>query len=358
MHSWEPVLPSLSVVIPTHQRPESLLSVLDALAHQEAVDLQRVEVVVICDGLGDPAFEAVQRGWYPMRLRLADQRQQGPAAARNHGLALSTGQVVVFLDDDVIPDRDFLSVHQRAHEEDPALAAIGPLLPPPGHGTPWVRWEGRTVAEQYAAMARGDWEVSPRQFYTGNASVRRAHLVRAFGFDVTFPRGEDVELAFRLRERGLHFAFLPDATARHLAERSYASWVAMAESYGHFEVRMGRDRGHQDLLEAVSREFHTLHPLTRLLAQASIRNPIVARIAARVGRPVSLLCDRLGAPRLSDAALSAVFNAARMTGFAGEVGGAGPALRLLDGTDIGWPADASMAPAPAEAGAPEAAPQS
>lgn len=340
-----PVLPSLSVVIPTHERPESLLRVLDALAHQEGVDLQRVEVVVVCDGLGDPAFEAVQRGWYPMRLRLADQRQQGPAAARNHGLALSTGQLIVFLDDDVIPDRGFLSVHQRAHAEDHDLAAIGPLLPPPGHGTPWVRWEGRTVAEQYAAMARGDWEVSPRQFYTGNASVRRGHLVKAFGFDVTFPRGEDVELAFRLRERGLRFVFLPDAKAEHLAQRSYGSWVRMAESYGHFEVRMGRDRGHQDLLQAVAEEYHRLHPLTRLLARASIHRPLVARAAAAAARPLSLVCDRVGAPRLGQAALSAVFNAVRMTGFAGEVGGARPALSLLDGATIGWPADASMAPA-------------
>ncbi len=339
------MLPSVSVVIPTRQRPESLLRVLDALAHQTAMDMQRVEVVVVCDGVGDPAFEAVQRGWYPMRLRLADQQRQGPAAARNHALALSTGQLIVFLDDDVVPEPHFLSVHQKAHEHDQELVAIGPLLPPPGHGTPWVRWEGKTVAEQYAAMARGEWEVSPRQFYTGNASVRRVHLVKAFGFDVTFPRGEDVELAFRLRDRGLHFTFLPEAEAQHLAERSYESWVAMAEAYGHFEVRMGRDRGHQDLLEAIAREFHTRHPLTRALARASIRNPIVARAAARAARPISLMCDRIGAPGLGGAALSATFDAVRLTGFADEVGGSRPTLLLLDRAAFGWPADASMAPA-------------
>ncbi len=340
------MLPSVSVVIPTHQRPESLLRVLSALARQTAIDMQRVEVVVVCDGVGDPAFEAVQRGWYPMRLRLADQQQQGPAAARNHGLALSTGQLIVFLDDDVVPEPEFLSVHLNAHEDDQDLVAIGPLLPPPGHGTPWVRWEGQTVAQQYAAMARGDWEVSPRQFYTGNASVRRVHLVKAFGFDVTFPRGEDVELAFRLRERGLHFAFLPEAKAQHLAERSYESWVSMAESYGHFEARMGRDRGHQDLLESIAREFHTRHLLTRILARASIRNPLVARAAARAALPVALICDRLRAPRLGAAALSATFDAVRMTGFADEVGGSRPTLALLDGAAFGWPADGSMAPAP------------
>lgn len=338
---------SLSVVIPTHQRPDSLVRVLEGLSRQQDVDLQRVEVVVVCDGIGDPGFEAVQRGWYPMRLQLAQQERQGPAAARNHGIALSTGQLVVFIDDDVVPDPRLLSVHQRAHEDDQDLVAIGPLLPPSGHGTPWVRWEGSTVAEQYAAMARGDWEVSPRQFYTGNASVRRVHLVKAFGFDVTFPRGEDVELAFRLRERGLRFAFLPEATAQHLAQRSYSSWVHAAEEYGRFEVRMGRDRGHQDLFNAVTREFHQLHPLSRFLARLSIRNPAIARLAASAAQPASLLADRAGAPGLGQAALSAAFNAVRLTGFAAEVGDVRPALALLNGAER-WPADASVAPGPAE----------
>lgn len=338
---------SLSVVIPTHQRPESLVRVLDALSHQEEVDLQRVEVVVVCDGIGDPAFEMVQRGWYPMRLQLAQQERQGPAAARNHGIALSTGQLIVFLDDDVVPGARLLGVHQRAHEDDAELVAIGPLLPPSGHGTPWVRWEGSTVAAQYEAMARGEWEVSPRQFYTGNASVRRSHIVKAFGFDVTFPRGEDVELAFRLRDRGLHFTFLPEATAQHLAERSYASWIAAAEDYGRFEVRMGRDRGHQDLLDAVTREFHHLHPMSRVLARAAIRNPAVAHLAAWAARPASLLAQRAGAPALGQYALSAAFNAVRLTGFAAEVGATRPALALLNRVER-WPADASVAPAPAE----------
>lgn len=321
---------SISVVIPTHQRPGPLRQVLDALACQRGMDLDRVEVVVVCDGRGDAALEATRPDRYPMRVRLVDQERQGPAAARNHGLALATNELIVFLDDDVVPGPDFLNVHARCHEQASDLVAIGPLLPPPGHGSPWVRWEGRTVAEQYAAMARGDWDVTPRQFYTGNASVRRIHLLNASGFDVTFPRGEDVELAFRLEARGLRFQFLPEAKADHRAARPYRSWVAMAESYGRFEVRMGRDRGQQGLFWSFLREFQQLNPWTRWLARAAIHRPLVGRLATGVALPVALLADRLHAPRVADAALSAAFNAVRLVGFAAEVGGARPALRLLD----------------------------
>lgn len=352
----KPVLPSISVVIPTRQRAESLLRVLEALAGQQDVDQQRVEVVVVCDGVEDPAFEAVQRGWYPMRLRLADQQQQGSAAARNHALALSTGQLIVFLDDNAIPSAHFLSVHQQAHQNDDKLAAIGPLLALTDHATPWVRWERRTAAEQYHAASQPAGEVSPRQFSTGNASVRRAHLVNAFGFDVSFARGDDIELAFRLRDRGLHFVFLPEAAAEHHPDRSYASWVERAETWGHFEVRMGRDRGHRDLLDTLAREFQVLHPMTRWLGRASMRRPALARAVAGAARPVALLADRLHAPGLAEAALGASFNAVRLAGFAAEVGGPRPALSLLYDRG-GWPSDATMAPAAPESQASQAAPR-
>lgn len=325
--------PTVSVVIPTHRRPDSLVRVLEALSHQQGVDLHQVEVIVVCDGIADPAFEAVQRGWYPMRLSLAEQERQGTAAARNHGLALSTGQLIVFLDDDVLPGPRLLAIHQHAHEGVQDLVAIGTVLPPPDDSAPWVCWEARKVAERYAALARGEREVSPRHFNTGNASVRRSHLLKAFGFDVTFSRGEDVELAFRLRERGLRFALLPEATAQHLAVGSYAARLAAAEDEGRFEGRMWADRGHQDLLDAVAREFHELHPLSRFLGRVAIRNPSVAHLAAWAARPASLLAERASVPRLGERALSAAFNAVRLTGFAAEIGHARPALALLNSAD-------------------------
>lgn len=342
---------SISVVIPTHQRAQSLLRVLDALGRQQCVDLEQVQVVVVCDGIGDPALQILQRTRYPMRVTLAEQQRQGPAAARNHAIALCTGALIAFLDDDVIPGEDFLRVHLRAHEEDDQLVAIGPLLTPPGHGTPWVRWEGQTVAKQYAAMARGDWAVSPRQFYTGNASVRRVHLVEASGFDVTFLRGEDVELAFRLQDRGLHFLFLPEAIVEHRAVRSYSSWLSTAESYGHVDVRLARDRHQQGLLDAVAREFRALHPITRWLGRTSIRRPLVARVSAWAARPIAVVADRLHIPRVGEIALSGAFNAVRLTGFAAELGGGSPALSLLNDGEVRRQGVPSASGAPQEPGA-------
>jgi len=66
---------------------------------------------------------------------------------------------------------------------------------------PWVRWEQEMLMKQYKALLRKDWPATARQFYTGNASVRRSHIVAAGGFDEGFRRAEDVELAYRLDKR-------------------------------------------------------------------------------------------------------------------------------------------------------------
>ena len=84
------------------------------------------------------------------------------------------------------------------------------------------------LAKQYKAMTRGDCEATARQFYTGNASVLRRHLLAVGGFDSAFRRAEDVEMAYRLDGSWSHFAFEPAAIGLHYAARSFDSWRSPA----------------------------------------------------------------------------------------------------------------------------------
>ena len=206
--------PTVTVVIPTHRRPGSLLRVLEALDRQD-VAAGTFEVVVVCDGLEDPSLSVVQDSetWsFPMRV--VEQRNQGPAAARNRGVGLAGGDLIVFLDDDVVPSPGVIRAHVEAHGDAQDLVVVGPLLPPRGHGKPWIRFEGRTLEDQYRQMEAGRWSMTYRQFYTGNASVRRNRILEAGGFDETYLRAEDVELACRLHDRGARFHLAMDAIDR------------------------------------------------------------------------------------------------------------------------------------------------
>ena len=72
----------------------------------------------------------------------------------------------------------------------------------------WIRWEEEMLEVQYQAMLSGEYPCTPRQFYTANASLSRDRFLEVGGFDGTFKRAEDVEMAYRMRDRGASFVFV------------------------------------------------------------------------------------------------------------------------------------------------------
>src|SRR4051812_26564396 len=112
-------LPSISVVIPTHGRPELLRRCPCAgLGQPDPPD--RVEIVVVEDG-GPAGADQIVHGLkerHPgARLRYLAVQQGGPGAARNAGLRQASGEVIAFTDDDTIPDRCWLHRGARAIQE-------------------------------------------------------------------------------------------------------------------------------------------------------------------------------------------------------------------------------------------------
>src|SRR5262249_55665905 len=95
-------LPSFSIVMPTYQRREPLPSPPQARAAVESPPA-RLELVLVSDGSTDGSVEMARSLHLPFTLRVLEQRNQGPAAARNLGVASATGSFVLFLDDDVLP---------------------------------------------------------------------------------------------------------------------------------------------------------------------------------------------------------------------------------------------------------------
>jgi GT2 family glycosyltransferase len=198
------VRPAISVVIPTHGRPELLRRCLDALAVQEYPP-ERTEIVVVEDG-GPGAAEGVmreQQARHPeRRLRYLAVAQGGPGAARNAGLGLATGDLVAFTDDDTIPDPCWLLEGARAIERG-ADAVSGRTVVPLA--------DRPTDAE---ANVRG---LERASFATCNVFVRREWLARVGGFDPRFRRAyrEDSDLEFRLLDAGARIARADGAIVVH-----------------------------------------------------------------------------------------------------------------------------------------------
>jgi len=329
-----------TVVVPTFNRRASLELTLDGLARQ-TVAPNTFEVVVVSDGSTDDtdAWLASVMDRYPFQLRPIRQDNAGPARARNRGTAEARGDLVVFVDDDVEPQPGLIAAHLARHEGDARLAVIGPQSPDPERRAvepPWIAWEHGQMVRQYDNFASGAWpKAGPQNFYTGNASVRRDVLLASGGFDETFGRQEDIELAYRMqRDLGVHFVFAADAAALHRPNRTFESWARTPYAYGSLDVTRARDGNAS--WRYVWGNYHWRSALTRAVARWTLPNSLLgetvrhsllglARLAWRtplVGRPIAL------------SILSAIYNVRYLEGARDAIGGWAQLRDLL-----AWPAD-------------------
>jgi glycosyltransferase involved in cell wall biosynthesis len=215
----EPSL-TLSIIIPTFRKREFLEPTLESLARQTYPDAL-TEVVVVDDCSADGTLEYLQGLQTPFKLvAIAHKVNKGRAAARNTAIRAATGDLAVFVDDDMRCEPDLLEQHVRFHEQHPGIVAIGSAVTAPELGR-------KTVFSYLDEMGVHRLEagaVAPaRYFVTNNASVERRHLLDVGLFDESFRRYgfEDTELAFRLEdEAGLRFMYCAEAVAFHLHDQS------------------------------------------------------------------------------------------------------------------------------------------
>jgi glycosyltransferase involved in cell wall biosynthesis len=206
---------AVSVLIPTHQRRETLRAALESLARQ-SVDAGAYEVVVAADACSDGTQEMVHSLEVPYELRRVEPRGRGRSAAVNAALAAARGEVAIVLDDDMRVVPEFVERHRAHHPPGSRRCVLGAV--------PVELEEGSPHAARYV-KARFDRHLSrlsdpahlalPRSFYTGNASLRAEVLSEVGGFDESFGvyGNEDVELSLRLRKAGVELGFDPEAKA-------------------------------------------------------------------------------------------------------------------------------------------------
>jgi glycosyltransferase involved in cell wall biosynthesis len=236
------VRPEYSVVIPTHNRLDILPEVLAALDRQE--EAPEFEVIVVDDGSTDGTAEALGRWEREERTRpsrVLRQANQGPARARNAGVAVARGERVAFLGDDTVPTPGWLAGHERARQERPPgeeLAVLG-----------YTRWHPRTGSSPFLDYINEyglqfGYSIIPDRnqvpfnfFYTSNLSLSRA-LLLAEPFDTGFPypAWEDIEASYRLFRRGLRLVYEPDAVALHHHPTSFRRFFSRQEKAGYSAV--------------------------------------------------------------------------------------------------------------------------
>jgi GT2 family glycosyltransferase len=205
----------ISVVIPTHQRRASILQALVALTRQD-LPADAFEVVVSVDGSEDGTREAIAAFDAPYALRTVDGPRRGRAAACNAAIDVARGELLVILDDDMEPAPWCLRQHSLHHAPGSKICAMGAVpIQVDTASKPVVKYVAAKFASHLEKLAEPDHEFVVRDFYSGNASIRRELLTEIGGFAEEFVLygNEDIELSLRLVAAGVTLTYDPEALA-------------------------------------------------------------------------------------------------------------------------------------------------
>jgi glycosyltransferase involved in cell wall biosynthesis len=314
---------SVSVVIPTHNRIDSLKNVLCGLEQQKDISFPEFEVIIVSDGSTDETNTYLKDLQSPLNLKPIFQENGGAASARNNGLFAAEGDYVLFIDDDVYPAPTLLCEHLKSHHAATSPAAVlGPMLTPAEFEmSPWVKWEQAMLYKQYSAMRAGKWEPTARQFYTGNTSIGRRYLLDQNGFDTQFRRAEDVELGYRLAEAGIRFIFNENAVGYHHAQRSYQSWLKIPYDYGVNDVIFATEKKQIWLLQSIKREYKKRNIGVRTLTNICLDRPRTSHKVLSFLKKTAQWAHSKNFNALAQKAFSGIFNVRYYQGISDRWGG-------------------------------------
>lgn len=209
--------PTISVVVVSRERPESLIWCLSGL---DGLLYPAFEVVVVACPAG---CAAVTRAGYAPRVKLIGYDAANIAAARNLGIAAAAGEIVAFIDDDAVPEPTWLGFLAEPFE-DTAVAAAGGFVR--GRNGISFQWKAREV-DACGRATPIDVEESrfslPRptpgraiKTEGTNMAVRREILAALGGFDAGFRFYlDETDLNMRLARAGHHTAIAPRAEVHH-----------------------------------------------------------------------------------------------------------------------------------------------
>ncbi len=227
-------LPTVSVVLPTYRRRGNLRAVLRPLLDDPAL----TEVVVVDDGSDDGSYELLtELARTEPRLRPVRTPNRGGAAARQTGIDLAVGDVVLLLDDDVVAGPGLVTGHARHHRDADDLVVVGFMptrAPEPGSRG---RFATRFYAEEYLAVCAA-YEQDERtvllRLWGGNVSVRRSALARVPYESGVFARTNHSDRDFGLRcmAAGMRGVFDRSLAATHEHVRPLPAFLRDARRQG------------------------------------------------------------------------------------------------------------------------------
>ena len=202
---------------------------------QQTVGRDHYEVLVINNNSTDDTQRLLQqKSAVYSNLRAFTQLKPGAAATRNVGIREATGDIILFIDDDILAEPNLIESHLRYHAENPGCSVVGTVNSPwEKSNDPFLRYlRDKGIFNPYSIACNRPMDFS--YYHTGNVSTSRKQLHDVGGFNEEFfvYGMEDIELGYRLEQLGSRMIPGPAAQASHEYFPTYQQFVARCRQAG------------------------------------------------------------------------------------------------------------------------------
>lgn len=259
--------PAITVVIPSHNRPDAVVRCLDALAAQ-TVAAGSFEVIVVDDGSQPPLTIDASRWTARFPLTVIHQRNTGPGGARNRGVAAARAEFLAFTDDDCLPEPTWLDCLLATLRDFPATLVGGSTRN--GLSDDIYAETSQLIVELVYRHFNSDHQRA--YFFASNNFACARHSYEASGgFDQGFRlASEDRDFCDRWRMSGAPLIWREDAWIEHRHAQTFREFTSLHFRYGKgaWQYQHTRSRRQSGSMTA-DMSFHmTLIPATaHLLAR-------------------------------------------------------------------------------------------
>lgn len=226
----EPTWPRVSVVVCVYNGASTIRDCCEGLRE---LNYPNYEVIVVDDGSTDNTAAIVSE----FNVTLIRTHNRGLSAARNTGLEAATGEIVAYTDGDARADRDWLTYLALAFRNSTHVGVGGWNIAPGGDG-----WFADCVANSPGGPVHVLLTDTLAEHIPGcNMAFRKTALEAIGGFDPQFrAAGDDVDVCWRLQERGWTLGFTSPAMVWHHNRNSLRAYWRQQQGYGKAEALLER----------------------------------------------------------------------------------------------------------------------
>lgn len=225
--------PHVSVVVPAFNAQKTIAQNLFAL--QQQTYSGKTEIILVDDGSKDQTG-AIARSF--SEVIYVHQSNAGPAAARNKGISVSSGEIIFFTDSDCIPHKNWIEIMVESFSREAVAAVAGSY--DIANPKAWLAW---CIYREIWFRHHSRMPDYPKSFGTYNVAIRRQVLDDLGGFNeqYRFPSGEDNDLSYKIIQSGKKIFFERKSLVCHFFPTNLKIYLSQQYQHGLWRVRMYLD---------------------------------------------------------------------------------------------------------------------